>query len=51
MGHEIATFVDKYQQPGEYSYRFNANDLSSGLYFVRLQSGGYIETKKNVLQK
>jgi hypothetical protein len=36
---------------GTYKYRFNAGDLSSGVYFYTLSSGSFVETKKMLLIK
>ena len=51
LGREIATFVNKQQKAGNYEVVFNANNLTSGIYFYRLQSGSFIETKKLILLK
>ena len=54
LGREVATLVDEYQQAGNYNASFNvetlhATSLPSGVYFYRLQSGSYSETKKLIL--
>ncbi|MCF8243404.1 MAG: T9SS type A sorting domain-containing protein [Melioribacteraceae bacterium] len=55
LGSEIATLVNEYQEAGGYSIPFNTNDLvdelSSGIYFYRLQAGSNVSTKKIVLMK
>jgi len=51
LGREIECLVNEYVQPGKYSYDFNANNLSSGVYFYRLQTGDYTNIKKMVLLK
>ena len=51
LGREVATLVNGVEEPGYKSINFNANRLSSGMYFYRLQAGNYIETKKLVLLK
>lgn len=49
LGREIMTLVSGKLQAGKYKYQWDANNLSSGVYFYRLQSGNYNETKKLVL--
>ena len=49
LGKEMATLVDEVQQPGNISVRFEAGTLASGIYFYRLQTGTYTETKKLIL--
>lgn len=51
LGHEVAVLVNENQQPGQYRVRFNAQNLSSGVYFYRLQSGGSIATRKLTVVK
>ena len=51
LGHEVAVLVNENQQPGQYRVRFNAQNLSSGVYFYRLQAGGSIATRKLTVVK
>ncbi len=49
LGKEIATLVNKEQKPGEYEIEFNAEGLTSGVYYYRLQADSFVETKKMLL--
>ena len=51
LGVEVATVVSKDLAAGSHVYEWNAGNLSSGIYFYRLTSGGYSETKKLMLLK
>ncbi len=51
LGREVATIVDREQAAGNYSIVFDASGLTSGLYFYKLSSGGFISTKKMILIK
>ena len=56
LGKEIATLVNEKLQPGEYEVpfsinQFSNNQLPSGVYFNRLTTGGFSETKKMILIK
>jgi 1,4-alpha-glucan branching enzyme len=51
LGREIRTLVNEFQQNGSHSITFDASHLSSGVYFYRIQSGSFIETKKMLLLK
>ena len=51
LGDEVARLVDGFQQSGEYNAIWNASNVSSGIYFYRLNSGVFTETKKMVLLK
>ena len=48
-GKEIAEAVNKFYKAGEYSIKFNAKELSSGVYFYRMSAEGHNETKKMML--
>ncbi len=51
LGRKVATLVNKQQQPGNYEVSFDASNLSSGIYFYTLKTGGFIKTKKMLLLK
>ncbi|MCS6988881.1 MAG: T9SS type A sorting domain-containing protein [Chloroherpetonaceae bacterium] len=51
LGKKVATLVSGRQEAGAHSANFNASALSSGIYFYRLQAGGFAETKKMTLAK
>ena len=51
IGKEIATLVNEFQQSGNYSKEFNANGLTSGVYFYTIKSGNFSATKKMILMK
>jgi hypothetical protein len=50
-GKEVMTLVNKSMAVGSYSVDFNGASLSSGVYFYRLESGNFVETKKMMLVK
>lgn len=51
QGQLIATLVDENKSAGVYEVSFDANSLSSGVYFYRMQAGNYVEVKKMTLIK
>ena len=48
-GQEVARLVDAEQSAGEYQTEWNASNVSSGIYFYRLQAGDFVQTRKMVL--
>ncbi|MGE5798191.1 MAG: CotH kinase family protein, partial [Ignavibacteria bacterium] len=51
LGNEVAVLADKKLAAGVYEVKFNARDLSSGIYFYLLQADDYKIAKKLVLLK
>jgi hypothetical protein len=51
LGKEIKTLVNEQLQPGTYEATFDGSNLPSGIYFYKLTSGKYSETRKLVLLK
>jgi len=49
LGKEVATLVEKDMLAGIYYFNFDASELSSGVYYYRLNTGNYAEAKKMVL--
>ena len=50
-GRELLTLVSDYKRKGDYYIEFDNSSLSSGVYFYRMISGDYSDTKKMVLVK
>ncbi len=51
LGRKVATLVNERKEAGEYSVNFNAQGLSSGVYFYRMQTDRFTQTKKLMLVK
>jgi len=51
LGNEITTLVNGDQSIGNYEIEYDGSELPSGVYFYRLQSDSFVETKKMVLMK
>jgi plastocyanin len=51
LGKEVATLVNEYRPAGIYEIEFNATELTSGIYFYKLQADNYIATRKMILLK
>jgi len=48
-GKEVKSFAKEYKQTGIHQVSFNAEGLSSGIYFVKLETAGYYNIKKVIL--
>ena len=51
LGREVAMLVNEQKSAGTYTQKWNAANMSSGIYFYRLQAGTFTETKKLILLK
>jgi hypothetical protein len=53
LGREVATLVNEEKTAGSYNVEFRMQnlELSSGIYFYKLQAGDFVETKKMILLK
>ena len=51
MGREVQTIVNERLQPGTYEAAFDGSMLNSGVYFYKLITNGFTETKKMILLK
>ena len=51
LGNEVAVLVDDNKSAGNYEVKFTADNLSSGVYFYKLQAGSFNQVKKMLLIK
>lgn len=51
MGQEVANLVRAQPSAGRYTSIFDATNLSSGVYYYKLEAGGFVQTKKMILMK
>lgn len=51
LGEQVAQLVNENLSPGSYSVDFNAGSYPSGMYFYRLETSGFSETKRMMLLK
>lgn len=51
LGREIVTLINQQMRPGSYIVEWNASNFASGVYFYRLETSSFVETKKMVLVK
>lgn len=51
LGRNVSTIVNQNQSPGTYEAIFDASNLTSGIYFYKIETGNYAETKKMMVLK
>ena len=53
LGREVATLVNQVQNAGNYKVEFDSNQfhLSSGVYFYRIETDKFVQSKKMILLK
>jgi hypothetical protein len=51
LGQEVQTLVSEQQTAGEYTVRFDASRLTTGVYFYQLHAGSFSEVRKMMLVK
>lgn len=51
LGREVSVLVNGREDAGPHEVRFDAGNLSSGVYFYRLQAGGFVEAKRMLIMK
>jgi hypothetical protein len=49
QGRRVATLVDEVREAGRHETTWNADSMSSGIYFCRLEAAGFVETRKMLL--
>lgn len=51
LGREVKNLLNKHLNPGRYEIKFNAENLSSGLYIYSIKAGSFYDSKKMLLLK
>ncbi|MCK4626413.1 MAG: FG-GAP repeat protein [Phycisphaerae bacterium] len=51
MGQKVTTLIDKQMNAGEHTCVWDGSDVASGVYFYRLETPDFVDTKKMVLMK
>jgi len=51
LGREIRTLVNDVKPAGYYSVDFNASELSSGVYYYKIEAGNFTDVKKMTIIK
>ncbi len=51
VGEEVDVLVNSHKNAGNYSTGWNASSFSSGVYFYRIETNNFVQTKKMLLMK
>jgi len=51
LGQMVSTLADGYMDAGYHTFAWNANNVPSGMYLVRVEAGSNVETQKIMLLK
>jgi len=51
LGREVATLVDRVQDPGSHTVRWDATGAASGVYYYRLTAGDWSQTRRMMVVK
>ncbi len=51
LGQKVNTIFDEFKAAGNHAVTFDAGNLNSGVYFYKLQSEDFVESKKMILLK
>jgi len=51
LGRRVAVLAESEQGPGRYEVPFATDDVSSGVYFYRLETGTHLESRQMLIVK
>jgi hypothetical protein len=51
LGRKVAELVNEQKSPGHFQVEWNVDFLASGNYYVRMESQGFVATRKLALLK
>jgi hypothetical protein len=49
LGQKVATLINNEMNSGSHKIKFNASNLSSGIYYYKIEAGEFREVKKMIL--
>jgi hypothetical protein len=49
VGQQVVVLVDRFKPAGCYQVTWDASNMASGIYLIRLEAGGFAEVRKAVL--
>ena len=50
-GQKVATLVSERQPAGNYTVKWNANNMAAGVYYYKIQAGNFNHVRKMILLK
>lgn len=50
-GKELTVLINEVKPAGSYNFEFNGSNFASGVYFYRIESGNFVQTRKMFLIK
>jgi hypothetical protein len=51
LGQKIETLINEFKNPGTYEVQFDATNISSGVYYYRIESGTFSKVNKMIVLK
>lgn len=51
LGKETAILINEVKNPGTYEFSFDGTNFATGIYFYKLESDNFTDTKKIILIK
>ena len=51
LGQVVSTLANSYMDAGYHTFTWNADNVPSGMYLVRVEAGSNVETQKIMLLK
>jgi Secretion system C-terminal sorting domain len=51
LGQEVQTLINGFKQAGNYEIKFNARELTTGMYLYKLEAGAFSSVRKMILMK
>jgi hypothetical protein len=51
LGQKIKTLINEFKNPGTYEVQFDATNISSGVYYYRIESGTFSKVNKMIVLK